>query len=220
MRARRRGEHSLDCGRLPVSEHVVRDDAFNGDAEEGVERDRAFWLIYLALGGAVVKDGAHLEALSTGDTIVFVKTGTLTTGTPAVTEIHTAPGVTDGDLLIPAAAAEAYSEHPLGQAIVTHVREWGLPVGPAEAFAYQPSLGVTATVTGKTITVGSRGFVADPRQARGQVTATAVHVGIGLAASGLLSPVAAALIQVGSETAFILNSARLIPSHTSRATRR
>lgn len=117
-----------------------------------------------------------------------------TAGTPAVTEIHTAPGVTDEDLLILAAAAEA--------------------------FAYQPGLGVTATVTGKTIMADSRGFVADPRQARGQVTATAVHVGIGLAALGLLSPVAAALIHVGSETAFILNSARLIPSHTSRATRR
>ncbi len=141
----------------------------------------------IARSGAFIKDGAHLEALSTVDTVVFDKTGTLTTGTPAVTQICTAPGVTDDELLILTAAAEAYSEHPLGQAIVTHARGLGLPVGPAEDFTYRPGLGVTATVTERTVAAGSCGLVADaPDKVEGQGIATAVHVGIDGAYAGTI----------------------------------
>ncbi|MDR1392418.1 MAG: cadmium-translocating P-type ATPase [Bifidobacteriaceae bacterium] len=133
----------------------------------------------IARSGAFIKDGAHLEALSTVDTVVFDKTGTLTIGSPAVTQIRTAPGITEEELLIFAAAAEAYSEHPLGQAIVRHARGLGLPVGPAEDFTYRPGLGVTARVTGRMIAAGSRGLVADaPDKVEGQGIATAAHVAI------------------------------------------
>ncbi|MFT3877455.1 MAG: cation-translocating P-type ATPase [Propioniciclava sp.] len=133
----------------------------------------------IARSGAFVKDGAHLEVLSAVDTVVFDKTGTLTAGTPAVTGVRTVGDVSQDDLLILAASAEAYSEHPLGQAIVAHARERGLPVGLADAFGYRPGLGVTATVAGKAVAAGSRGLVVDaPRTVEGQGIATAVHIGI------------------------------------------
>ncbi|GAA2571267.1 cation-translocating P-type ATPase [Microbacterium binotii] len=133
----------------------------------------------IARSGAFIKHGAHLEALSAVDTVVFDKTGTLTTGTPAVVDVRTVDGKSVDGLLILAAAAESYSEHPLGQAIVAHARAEGLPLGPAEEFVYRPGLGVTATVAGRAVAAGSRGLVTDaPDTLDGQGIATAVHVAI------------------------------------------
>lgn len=147
----------------------------------------------IARSGAFVKDGAHLEALSAVDTVAFDKTGTLTTGVLAVTGVRTvpgtatAPGATDDELLTLAAAAEAYSEHPLGRAVVAHARDLGLPVGPADDFNYQPGLGITATVDGKTVSAGNRALVADaPERIEGQGVATAVHIGIDGAYAGTI----------------------------------
>jgi len=133
----------------------------------------------IARSGAFVKSGAHLEALSTVDTVVFDKTGTLTTGEPAVVDVRTADGIDPAGLLVLAAAAEAYSEHPLGQAVVDHARAQGLPVGPCDDFVYLPGRGVTAKVAGKAVAAGNRALVPDaPEAVDGQGTATAVHVGI------------------------------------------
>lgn len=133
----------------------------------------------IARTGAFVKHGAHLESLSAVDTIVFDKTGTLTTGAPTVVGVRTAGGTTEEELLLLAATAESYSEHPLGQAIVTHARAKGLPVGRSEEFAYQPGLGVTATISGRTVSAGSPALVPGaPAIIKGQGIATAVHVGI------------------------------------------
>jgi heavy metal translocating P-type ATPase len=141
----------------------------------------------IARSGAFIKDGAHLEALSTVDTVVFDKTGTLTTGSPGVVQVLPIEGLTGDELLIHAAAAEAYSEHPLGQAIVAHARALGLPVGTAEDFAYRPGFGVTATVAGKAVAAGNRRLVADAVSViEGQGVATAVHVGIGGAYAGTI----------------------------------
>ncbi|MFT0846860.1 cation-translocating P-type ATPase [Actinomycetaceae bacterium L2_0104] len=133
----------------------------------------------IARAGAFVKDGAHLEALSTVDTVVFDKTGTLTTGTATVIGVQTNGGTAANALLELAASVESYSEHPLGQAIVEHARALGLAVRPAANFVYRPGLGVTATVEGRQIAAGSRALVADaPSHVDGQGTATAVHVSI------------------------------------------
>jgi len=141
----------------------------------------------IARTGAFVKHGAHLEALSEVDTVVFDKTGTLTIGTPAVVDIRTADGTTADGLLVLAAAAESYSEHPLGQAIVACVRDRGLPIGPCEDFIYQPGLGVTATVAGKSVTAGNPALVPDaPERLDGQGIATAVHVGVDGAYAGTI----------------------------------
>lgn len=131
----------------------------------------------IARTGAFVKDGAHLEALSTINVVVFDKTGTLTTGVPAVVDVRVGDGVSARDLLTMAAGVEFYSEHPLGQAIVAHAKEAGLPIDPPEDFVYQPGRGVTATVAGRSIAAGSGRLVPDaPLALDGQGTATAVHL--------------------------------------------
>lgn len=133
----------------------------------------------IARSGAFVKDGAHLEALSTVDTLAFDKTGTLTRGEPSVVEILPAAGVDPNQVLALAAAVETYSEHPLGQAIVTYARSEEVRVESAEHFEYLPGRGVRATVAGKEIVAGQRGLVPGvPDSLPSQPAATAVHVGI------------------------------------------
>lgn len=133
----------------------------------------------IARAGAFVKDGAHLEALSTVDTVVFDKTGTLTTGSPTVTAVQSANNIDSAELLALAAAVESYSEHPLGQAVVTHAQAQGLDISSCENFSYIPGRGVTATVNGKTVAAGNRSLIPDaPATTDEHAAATTVHVSI------------------------------------------
>ncbi|WP_081683741.1 heavy metal translocating P-type ATPase [Granulicoccus phenolivorans] len=133
----------------------------------------------IARNGAFVKDGAHLEALSTIDTVVFDKTGTLTTGTPTVMSVRGVGGITPARLLTLAASVEAYSEHPLGEAVVAHARDRECPIAPVAEFGYRPGLGVTGLVDGIRVTAGSRGLVPDaPADAEATGSATAIHVAL------------------------------------------
>ncbi|SDR87403.1 heavy metal-(Cd/Co/Hg/Pb/Zn)-translocating P-type ATPase [Brevibacterium siliguriense] len=147
----------------------------------------------IARSGAFVKDGAHLEALSSIDTVVFDKTGTLTTGAPAVVSIS----VPDSDAILRfdvetvlslAATAESYSEHPLGKAIVAHALDHGLTPASAEDFAYRPGHGVTAIVDGHTVSVGSTRLVPDaPTGASADdPTTTEIHVSVDGAYAGTI----------------------------------
>ena len=78
--------------------------------------------------GILVKGSNYLEALGSTETVVFDKTGTLTDGTFAVTELACAPGVTEAELVATAAAAEAFSTHPIAQS----VRAYGDAMANAE----------------------------------------------------------------------------------------
>lgn len=109
--------------------------------------------------GAFVKDGAHLEALSAVDTVVFDKTGTLTDGAPQVVAVRPAPGRSDADVLSAAGAAELYSEHPLGRAIIDRARADSVALDAPESFEYTPGLGLAAHVGGRLVHVGNRAFV-------------------------------------------------------------
>lgn len=119
----------------------------------------------VARSGAFVKDGAHLEALSQAGAIVFDKTGTLTAGAPVVSKVLPAPGTSPEDLLAVLAAAESYSEHPLGEAVVEHARSLGLPVTAPEAFEYEPGLGIRARVGGRAVAAGGSALVPDAPEA-------------------------------------------------------
>ncbi|MFC0672344.1 heavy metal translocating P-type ATPase [Brachybacterium hainanense] len=141
----------------------------------------------IARSGAFVKDGAHLEELSRVDTVVFDKTGTLTTGEPSVLAVQATGDVDEEGLLVLAASAESYSEHPLGRAITAHARAQHLPVGPCADFVYLPGQGVRARVAGRTVTAGSRALVADaPEALPEQEAATAVHVALDGAYAGTI----------------------------------
>ncbi|WAH42402.1 heavy metal translocating P-type ATPase [Alicyclobacillus fastidiosus] len=109
-----------------------------------------------AESGILIKGGEHLEQAHTLNAVIFDKTGTITSGKPAVTHVWTANSVSEEELLRAAAALEAQSEHPLGIAVVKHAEEQGiLPEKAADVHAV-PGKGIEGMVTGRTIRIGNR----------------------------------------------------------------
>ncbi len=106
--------------------------------------------------GILFKGGEHLEHTQSVDTVVLDKTGTVTKGEPALTDIIVADGFTESDVLQLVATAENQSEHPLAQAIVKGVRDKGIHLLTAESFEALPGYGIEAMVEKKTLLVGTR----------------------------------------------------------------
>ncbi|AQP47341.1 hypothetical protein BW730_07340 [Tessaracoccus aquimaris] len=115
----------------------------------------------IARQGVLIKSGEALEALASADTLVVDKTGTLTLGRPAVTEVVAEPGVARGDVLESAAAVESASEHPLGAAIVAAARTRGLPLGRPEDIYVLTGAGISGRHEGRRIAVGTPDFVTE-----------------------------------------------------------
>ncbi|MFG2427316.1 heavy metal translocating P-type ATPase [Streptomyces sp. NPDC048590] len=109
--------------------------------------------------GVLVKSAVVMERLGQVDAVALDKTGTLTEGTPRVTDIRALEdsGLDDDTLLGLAAAAEYPSEHPLARAVVEAARTRGLPVGGASDFVSTPGVGVRASVGGRTVEIGAPG---------------------------------------------------------------
>ncbi|WP_228974649.1 heavy metal translocating P-type ATPase [Streptomyces sp. DH12] len=107
--------------------------------------------------GVLAKSAVVMERLGQIDTVALDKTGTLTEGTPRVTDLRPLPDslLTEEALLALAAAAEHASEHPLARAVVDAARERHLPLPTAADFTSTPGRGVSATVDGHTVRVGS-----------------------------------------------------------------
>jgi heavy metal translocating P-type ATPase len=107
--------------------------------------------------GVLVKSAVVMEQLGQVDAVALDKTGTLTEGTPRVTELRPLPGsgLTEDQLLALAAAAEHPSEHPLARAIVDVAHTRDLALAPAHDFASTPGVGVTATIEGAAVAVGA-----------------------------------------------------------------
>src|SRR6266699_1230910 len=104
-----------------------------------------------AQAGILIRSAEALETACRLDTIVLDKTGTITAGKPALTDVQPAPGFDEARLLALAAAAEADSEHPLAAAIVAGARRRGLAVPAATAFDSLTGKGVQATVNGRAV---------------------------------------------------------------------
>ncbi|WP_446042149.1 heavy metal translocating P-type ATPase [Streptomyces sp. SID1121] len=107
--------------------------------------------------GVLVKSAVVMERLGRIDIVALDKTGTLPEGTPRVTDIRPLPGtgLDTAELLALAAAAEHPSEHPLARAVVGAAREQSIRLSGAEDFSSVPGEGVTATVDGHLVQVGS-----------------------------------------------------------------
>ncbi len=104
--------------------------------------------------GILVKDAESLELLSQVDTIVFDKTGTITKGEPAVTDVVVLDSrYTEEQIVVLAGSVEKKSEHPLSAAIVARVKEMGLDFAPAESFQALEGVGVEAHVQGTQISI-------------------------------------------------------------------
>ena len=124
--------------------------------------------------GILIRNAEALERAHTVTTVVLDKTGTLTRGQPVVTDLITADGMSENEMLRLAASAESGSEHPLGQAIRTAATERGLTLAEAAQFQAFPGHGVQAQVEGKSVALGNagllqqRGLALNGMQSRGQ----------------------------------------------------
>lgn len=111
-----------------------------------------------AAKGVLVRDAEALERLHSVTTVVLDKTGTLTQGTPAVTDVI-AIGLAEEEILRLAAAAEQASEHPLSQAVVRAAEAEDLTLPAAVDFIAAPGRGIRADVEGKLIRVGNQAYM-------------------------------------------------------------
>lgn len=108
-----------------------------------------------AENGILFKNSETLERAGRVRTVVLDKTGTITRGTPTVTDIVAAPGQTIAEVLRLAASAERGSEHPLGRAIVEAGQERGLQVVEPSKFRAVSGFGIRATVNDQAIIIGN-----------------------------------------------------------------
>ncbi len=114
-----------------------------------------------AQSGILVRSAAALERAGKIRTLVVDKTGTLTLGKPAVTDVVPAPGCTESAVLQFAASLEQNSEHPLARAVLARAREQKLSLLPVEDFAAVPGSGVRARVAQRVLLLGSPRFIGE-----------------------------------------------------------
>ncbi len=105
--------------------------------------------------GILIKGGVHLEELAKVRVVALDKTGTLTVGRPAVTEVVPFEGYDEGQLLAEAVALEARSQHPLARAVLARAKAAGIEAAPAEDFQSMTGLGAQGTVRGRRLYIGS-----------------------------------------------------------------
>ncbi len=111
--------------------------------------------------GILFKGGDAVERVRDVEVVLLDKTGTLTEGSPRLADVVPLAGWGEADLLALAAAAEARSEHPIGEAVAAEAEARGLALSPVEAFQSQTGLGVEATVGGRAVLIGNRDFLAE-----------------------------------------------------------
>jgi Zn2+/Cd2+-exporting ATPase len=105
--------------------------------------------------GILFKGGAHLEQMATIKAIAFDKTGTITTGRPAVTDMIPYGDTSHEALLSLTAAVESRSEHPVGYAVVNRARAETLQIAEPDIFEAVPGQGVRGIVAGRRVLVGT-----------------------------------------------------------------
>ncbi len=105
--------------------------------------------------GVLFKSSEALERAGKVSVVVLDKTGTITKGQPAVTDVVTSREITSDELLRLAASVEKGSEHPLGEAIWAEATTRGLTLVEPAGFKAETGHGVQAEVEGRSVAVGS-----------------------------------------------------------------
>ncbi|MCI0636835.1 MAG: heavy metal translocating P-type ATPase [Actinobacteria bacterium] len=111
--------------------------------------------------GVLIRSAEALETAHKLDTIVLDKTGTVTKGEPALTDVVPVDSFSEDDLVRLVASAERSSEHPLGQAIVRGAEELGTELVDPTDFRSMTGKGIEANVYGRTVLVGTRQSLAE-----------------------------------------------------------
>ncbi|PVD44082.1 heavy metal translocating P-type ATPase [Serratia liquefaciens] len=109
--------------------------------------------------GVLFRKGEALQALRDVSVIALDKTGTLTKGRPELTDLLPAEGFDYDEVLALVAAVETRSEHPIAEAIVAAAKQRDLKIAAIEAFDATPGFGVSAKVSGRTVSVGADRFM-------------------------------------------------------------
>ncbi len=113
--------------------------------------------------GVLIKGGEALQRAGDVDTVVLDKTGTITEGNPAVTDVIGVPGsaIDSDELLMMVASLERASQHPLGAAIVREAGDRGVALASVESFQSVTGKGALGVVGGRTVMVGNAALLAD-----------------------------------------------------------
>jgi Cu+-exporting ATPase len=111
--------------------------------------------------GVLIKSAEALERMEKVNTLVVDKTGTLTEGTPKVTAIVPAAGLSVSKILPLAASLERSSEHPLAAAVVTAARDRNVSIQEPTDFASVTGKGVTGKIGGRSVALGNAKLMAD-----------------------------------------------------------
>ncbi|EPA9110147.1 MAG: heavy metal translocating P-type ATPase [Serratia liquefaciens] len=109
--------------------------------------------------GVLFRKGEALQALRDVSVIALDKTGTLTKGRPELTDLVPAEGFDYDEVLALVAAVETRSEHPIAEAIVAAAKQRDIKIAAIEAFDATPGFGVSAKVSGRTVSVGADRFM-------------------------------------------------------------
>jgi Cu+-exporting ATPase len=113
--------------------------------------------------GVLIKGGEALQRAGDITTVVLDKTGTVTEGRPAVTDVEVVrdSAMSSEEMLALVASLETMSEHPLADALVRHARDRGFPVETPEAFESHTGRGATGIVQGRALAVGNEALMQD-----------------------------------------------------------
>ncbi len=124
----------------------------------------------VAKHGFLVREGDALERLAKVSCVAFDKTGTLTNGKPQVIKVVSVSAYSEDTIYAMTAAAEGWSEHPLGKAIASC---YGETPYTAEGFEMRPGEGIAATVNRKYLQAGTPDWIAGEQPIRERLTAEA-----------------------------------------------
>ena len=130
--------------------------------------------------GILVKRGSVLENISRLQVLLLDKTGTLTEGKPSLTDVVTAVGITERELLICLAAAESRSNHPLAEAAVAGLLLKGITAGAVADYQERGGFGVSCRYEGRALLAGSHHLLEEA----GISTAALTETAAALAAEG------------------------------------
>ena len=114
-----------------------------------------------AENGILIRSGDALQTSEKLDSLILDKTGTITRGEPALTDVVTTEGANEAEVLRLAASLERGSEHPLGEAIVNGAEQRGVDLTSAEGFAAIPGHGVSGRIVGKDVLLGNAKLMRD-----------------------------------------------------------
>ncbi len=114
-----------------------------------------------AESGILIRSGDALQAAEKLDAIILDKTGTITKGEPALTDVVATPGHDETEVLRLTASLERGSEHPLASAIVKGAEARSIPLVDTEGFAAIPGHGVSGRIDGHDVLLGNAKLMRD-----------------------------------------------------------